>query len=138
MHVQSWKCIAYSIKDTKAICIIVDETYRSGNACRKRKNCYDLAVCAASVFVQLVIVVSNARRSAPNPAHLTHTSFMQGAYYQTLASRPSHSCMRAIPACYRHRSFLHSKCRYVGVCYRLFLDLNSWIFEKTFPSKVMA
>ena len=30
------------------------------------------------------------------------------------------------------------KSRYVGVCYRLFLDFNSWIFEKTFHSKVMA
>ena len=30
------------------------------------------------------------------------------------------------------------KSRYVGVCNRLFLDFNSWIFEKTFPSKVMA
>ena len=30
------------------------------------------------------------------------------------------------------------KSRYVGVCYRLFLDLTSWIFEKTFHSKVMA
>ena len=30
------------------------------------------------------------------------------------------------------------KSRYVGVCYRLFFDFNSWIFEKTFPSKVMA
>ena len=30
------------------------------------------------------------------------------------------------------------KSRYVGVCYRLFLDFNSWIFEKTFHSNVMA
>ena len=30
------------------------------------------------------------------------------------------------------------KSRYVGVSYRPFLDFNSWIFEKTFHSKVMA
>ena len=30
------------------------------------------------------------------------------------------------------------KVRYVGVYYRLFLDFNSWIFDKTFRSKVMA
>ena len=30
------------------------------------------------------------------------------------------------------------KSRYVGVCYRLFFDFNSWFFDKTFPSKVMA
>ena len=30
------------------------------------------------------------------------------------------------------------KSRYVGVCYRLFLDFNTSIFEKNFPSKVMA
>ena len=30
------------------------------------------------------------------------------------------------------------KSRYVGVSYRLFLDFNSWIFEKNFHSKVMA
>ena len=28
--------------------------------------------------------------------------------------------------------------RYVGVYYRLFLDFNSWIFDKTFHSKVMV
>ena len=30
------------------------------------------------------------------------------------------------------------KSRYVGVCYRLFLDFNSWIFEKSFHSKEKA
>ena len=30
------------------------------------------------------------------------------------------------------------KVRYVGGYYRLFLDFNSWIFDKTFRSKVMA
>ena len=27
---------------------------------------------------------------------------------------------------------------YVGGYYRIFLDFNLWIFDKTFPSKVMA
>ena len=44
----------------------------------------------------------------------------------------------SVPALAASASVETSKQRYSGVSLRLFLDFDSWIFEKTFREKVMA
>ena len=73
----------------------------------------------------------------PHPS-LTLGAHAQEGYCSCLVCVYLSVCLLSVTTLAATSFVFTLKNRYVGVCYRLFLDFNSWIFEKTFPSKVMA